>query len=170
MAAFPEIANMLQQARADTVWRPRVTVAAVVARDDTFLMVEEDIRGALCLNQPAGHLESGEEIVDALVRETLEETGWHVLPRHFIGVMPWLNPRHGDVTLRFAFAAEAVRHDAAQPLDKGIVRALWLTRAEIAEQASRLRTALVLSSIDAWLAGQRLPLATIGRLGATGSG
>ncbi|MHB1284484.1 MAG: NUDIX hydrolase [Metallibacterium scheffleri] len=161
---------MVQQPLAESVWRPRVTVAAVVARGDQFLMVEETIRGALCLNQPAGHLESGEEIVDALVRETREETGWQVLPRHFIGVMPWLNPRHGDVTLRFAFAAEALRHDASQPLDAGIVRALWMTRAEIAAQSPRLRTSLVLSSIDAWLGGQRLPLATIGRLGATGRG
>ncbi|EQD41380.1 nudix hydrolase family protein [mine drainage metagenome] len=113
---------MSQQNPVEPVWRPRVTVAAVVARGDQFLMVEENIRGALCLNQPAGHLESGEEIVDALVRETLEETGWRVAPRHFIGVMPWLNPRHGDVTLRFAFAAEALQHDATRPLDAGIVR------------------------------------------------
>ena len=161
---------MSQQTPVEPVWRPRVTVAAVVARGDQFLMVEENIRGVLCLNQPAGHLESGEEIVDALVRETLEETGWRVAPRHFIGVMPWLNPRHGDVTLRFAFAAEALQHDATRPLDAVIVRVLWLTREEIAAAAQRLRTSLVLASIDAWLGGQRLPLAAIGRLGATGWG
>lgn len=155
---------MSQQDSVEEVWRPRVTVAAVVARGERFLMVEEDIRGTLCLNQPAGHLEANEDLADAMVRETLEETGWHVVPRHFVGVTPWLNPRHGDVTLRFTFAAEALSHDPALPLDTGIVRALWMTREEIVAESGRLRTSLVLSSIDAWLGGQRLPLSVIGRL------
>ncbi len=146
------------------VWRPRVTVAAVVACRDRFLMVEENVQQQLCLNQPAGHLESGEDLAAAMVRETLEETGWHVRPLHFIGVMPWINPRHGDTTLRFAFSAEALRHDPRRPLDAGIVRALWLSRGEIAAQAPRLRTPLVLASIDAWLGGQRLPLRSIAPL------
>ncbi|MBW8076365.1 MULTISPECIES: NUDIX hydrolase [Metallibacterium] len=148
----------------EQVWRPRVTVAAVVARGERFLMVEEEIRGALCLNQPAGHLEAGENLVDAMLRETLEETGWQVRPLHFVGVMPWINPRHGDTTLRFTFAAEPIRRDHRRPLDAGIVRVLWLSRSEIAAQSQRLRTPLVLASIDAWLAGQRLPLDAIGRL------
>ena len=147
----------------NAVWRPRVTVAAVVCRDGHFLMVEESIRGRLCLNQPAGHLEDGEDIADAVVRETLEETGWHIEPTHFVGVFPWINPSHGETVLRFCYAARALRHDPRRPLDAGIVGAPWLSRAQIAAEATRLRTSLVLDSVDAWLAGQRLPLAAVAR-------
>jgi 8-oxo-dGTP pyrophosphatase MutT (NUDIX family) len=145
-------------ASADTVWRPHVTVATVVADAGRFLLVEENIRGELVLNQPAGHLEPNESLFDAALRETLEETGWHVELTHFIGVYQWNTPNAGAEYLRFAFAARPLRHDARRALDAGIVQALWLTREEIAAQSARHRNPMVLGNIDDWLANRRFPL------------
>jgi len=146
------------------IWRPHVTVACVVAKGDRYLMVEEHVNGRLAYNQPAGHLDEDESLAEAAIRETLEETGWTVELQHFIGTHQWRSTEHGDSVLRFSFAARAVSHDTDRPLDTGIVRALWLTRAEIAALGPRLRSPLVLLSIDAWLAGRRLPLDTLGWL------
>lgn len=143
-------------------WCPHVTVATVVGDDDgRFLMVEENIRGQLRYNQPAGHLEPDEALVDAAVRETLEETGWEVELEHFLGVHQWFSPVHHDHVVRFGFSARAVRHHATRELDAGICRALWMTREDIVALGDKLRSPLVLASIDDWLAGQRLPLGTL---------
>ena len=160
---------MIDPVPAVDIWRPHVTVACVVARGDRYLMVEEEVRGLLVYNQPAGHLEDGESVADAALRETLEETGWTVALDCFIGVDQWRSTEHGDAVIRFSFAARALSHDAARPLDAGIRRALWLTRSEIVALGSRLRSPLVLSSIDAWLAGQRLSLAVLGYLPDAGA-
>jgi 8-oxo-dGTP pyrophosphatase MutT (NUDIX family) len=153
---------MTEPAPVAEIWRPHVTVACVIADGDRYLMVEEEVKGRLAYNQPAGHLDDGESLLDAAVRETLEETGWTVALQHLIGVHQWRSTEHGDAVIRFSFAAKALRHDAARPLDTGIRQALWLTRSEIAALGDRLRSPLVLLSIDAWLAGQRLPLSTLG--------
>jgi 8-oxo-dGTP pyrophosphatase MutT (NUDIX family) len=142
----------------ETIWRPDVTVACIVPQDGRFLMVEECIRGELVLNQPAGHLEPDESLLAAARRETLEETGWRVELTGFVGVYQWANNDGDRHFLRFAFAARALAHDAQRPLDDGIVRALWLTRAEIAAAQARLRSPMVLRCVDDWLAGKRLPL------------
>jgi 8-oxo-dGTP pyrophosphatase MutT (NUDIX family) len=139
-------------------WRPHVTVAGIVADGARYLMVEEEVNGRLAYNQPAGHLDEGESLVAAVAREVLEETGWTVEPQHLVAVHQWRSTEHGDAVLRFSFAARAVRHDPGRPLDAGIRRALWLTRDEIAALGERLRSPLILESIDAWLAGSRLPL------------
>ena len=149
---------------ASAIWRPRVTVACVVAQGERYLMVEEEVDGRLAYNQPAGHLDDGESLLDAAVRETLEETGWSVQPEHFLGVHQWRSNEHGEGVVRFSFAARALAHDPQRPLDRGIRRALWLTRAEIAALGSRLRSPMVLLSIDAWLAGRRLPLDALSSL------
>lgn len=146
------------------IWCPHVTVACVVADGDRYLMVEEEVGGRIAYNQPAGHLDDGETLLDAAVRETLEETGWAVALEHLIGVHQWQSTEHGDGVVRFSFAARPLRHDASRPLDKGIRRALWMTRADIAGLGDRLRSPLVLRSIDAWLGGQRLPLSAIASL------
>ncbi|MEO8808860.1 MAG: NUDIX hydrolase [Rhodanobacter sp.] len=143
------------------IWRPHVTVACVVGDGDRYLMVEEEVAGRLVYNQPAGHLEDGESLAAAALRETLEETGWTVALQHLIGVQQWRSTEHGEAVIRFCFAASALEHDAGRTLDEGIRRALWLTRSEIAALGSRLRSPLVLLSIDAWLAGQRLPLSCL---------
>jgi 8-oxo-dGTP pyrophosphatase MutT (NUDIX family) len=145
---------------AETVWRPDVTVATIVPRGGRFLIVEENVRGERVLNQPAGHLEPDETLVDAARRETREETGWSVAIEHLVGIYQWTSAS-GEHFLRFAFAARAVDHDPLQPLDTGIVRALWLDRDEIATAPARPRSPLVLQCIDDWSAGRRLPLSAI---------
>lgn len=142
----------------DAVWRPDVTVACIVPRGARFLMVEETVRGELVINQPAGHLEPGESLAQAALRETLEETGWTVRLTGLVGIYQWANPTGDSHFLRFTFAAEAVQHDPARPLDQGIVRASWMTREELAATASRLRSPMVLRGIDDYLAGRRQPL------------
>lgn len=149
---------------APAIWRPHVTVACVVAQAARYLMVEEEVDGRLVYNQPAGHLDDGEGLVRAAVRETLEETGWTVEPEHFLGVHQWRSTEHGEGVVRFSFAARAVAHDPQRPLDRGIRRALWLSREEIVALGDRLRSPMVLLSIDAWLSGRRLPLEVLSSL------
>ncbi|KMM76582.1 NUDIX hydrolase [Xanthomonas sp. LMG 8992] len=138
-------------------WQPDVTVATVVVRDGRLLQVEEAIAGALVLNQPAGHLEPDERLIEAAVRETLEETGWQVQPTAFIGAYQW-KADTGRHYLRFAFAADPVAHDPQRPLDTGIVRALWMTPAELEAAAPRWRSPLVWQVVADFLAGRRYPL------------
>lgn len=145
----------------DDIWCPHVTVACVIADRDRFLMVEEDIRGARQFNQPAGHLEPGETLADAARRETLEETGWEVALDCFIGVQQWHSPVHASHVVRFAFGGHPLRHHPDRPLDAGIVHALWMPYRQIADPSTRLRSSLVLTTLDDWLAGQRLPLGVL---------
>lgn len=142
----------------DAIWRPDVTVATIVPRGGGFLIVEETVHGELVLNQPAGHLESGESLLQAAVRETLEETGWTVQLTDLIGAYQWSAPDGQRQFLRFTFAAEPMSHDPLRALDAGIVRALWLSRDEIAAQCDRLRSPMVLGNVDDWIAGVRFPL------------
>jgi len=164
MMEFPVHQRMDEIATApdrDAVWCPHVTVACVIADGDRFLMVEEEVRGVRQFNQPAGHLEPHETLVDAALRETLEETGWEVALDHFVGVQQWYSPVHDHQIVRFAFAGHTVRHHPERQLDAGIVRAAWMPYAEIAALGERLRSPLVLATLDDWLAGQRLSLATL---------
>ncbi len=150
------------QPRPQTVWCPHVTVASVVAdRDGRFLMVEESVSGRVRFNQPAGHLEPDESLLDAAVRETLEETGWEIALRHLIGVHQWFSPEHREHIVRFSFAGQALRHRPEHPLDDGILGPRWMHRDEIEALGERLRSPLVLRSIDDWLGGKRLPLDTV---------
>ena len=142
-------------------WHPHVTVATVVPMDDRFLLVEESVHGRLVINQPAGHLEPDETLHAAALRETLEETAWHVELDCLVGVQQWTSTTSGSHFIRFTFGARALHHDATLSLDTGIVRALWLRRDEIAEAHERLRSPLVLDSVDDWIAGRRLPLDSI---------
>jgi 8-oxo-dGTP pyrophosphatase MutT (NUDIX family) len=142
------------------VWKPDVTVAALIERDGRFLLVEERIRGRLVFNQPAGHLEDGESLLQAVVRETLEETAWAFSPTALVGIYLWRSLR-GHTTLRFAFAGTVDRFDPKRTLDPPVLATHWLTREEIAQRADQLRTILVTRCIDDFLAGRRLPLEAI---------
>ena len=144
----------------DPRWTPHVTVATVVVRDGQLLLVEEAIGGRAVLNQPAGHLEPGESLAEAALRETLEETGWTVRLTAFIGTYQWTAP-DGTAFLRFAFAAEPVAHDPSRPLDSGILRALWLDPAQLRAAPSRLRSPLVWEVVADFLGGQRHPLSLV---------
>ena len=146
--------------------RPAVTVATVVERDGRFLVVEEETRSGLKLNQPAGHLEPGETLPAAAARETLEETGWHVEPMALIGIYRWESSDSGATFVRFSFAGHAREHDAARPLDRGIVRALWLPYDEIAARRAKHRSPLVLRCLDDYRAGKRWPLDLVQEIAA----
>jgi len=135
-------------------------VATVVCRAGQVLLVEEEKDGRRVLNQPAGHLDPGESLVEAAVRETREETGWEVRPTAFIGAYQW-NAPDGTPFLRFAFAAEPLRHHPDQALDSGIVQSLWLTPAALQADMARLRSPLVWQTVSDWLAGQRHPLSIL---------
>jgi len=141
--------------------RPAVTVATVVERDGRYLLVEEHTRAGVRLNQPAGHLESGETLAAAAARETLEETGWHVEPTALVGVYRWTARETGATFVRFSFAGAARAHEAARPLDTGIVRAVWMTYDEIVAARAGHRSPLVLRCIDDYRAGTRLPLGVV---------
>ncbi len=143
---------------------PEVTVAAVVMRDGRFLLVEERIQGRLVLNQPAGHLEDRETLIEAAVREAREETAWRFHPEALVGTYLWRNPANGRSFLRFAFCGEVDDHQPQQPLDTGIVRALWLSAAELEAQPARLRSPLVMRCIEDFLQGRRQPLDSVSEL------
>lgn len=139
-------------------WKPNVTVAAVIERDGNFLLVEEQIAEGLCYNQPAGHLEAGESLLDAVVRETLEESAWCFTPTALVGVYQHHQAAAGVTYLRFAFTGEISDHDAARKLDTGIVRALWMPVAEIRASRAKHRSPLLMHCVDDYLAGRRHPL------------
>ena len=145
-------------------WQPDVTVATVVFRDGRLLVVQEDVAGRRVLNQPAGHLEPDEAIVDAAIRETLEETAWTVRLTGFIGAYQWQAPETGRSYLRLAFAAEPLDHDPQRPLDAGIVQALWLTPSELRARAGEHRSPLVWRVVQDALDGRRLPLESVAAL------
>ena len=150
------------------VWKPHVTVAAVVARAGRFLLVEENTSSGLRINQPAGHLEAGESLTTAVVRETLEETAHDFHPTALLGVylMPTGSAAQDITYLRVAFTGELGAFHEQRALDTDIVRTLWLTRDEIARQPERLRSPLVLQCVDDFLAGRRgaLELVSYGEL------
>ena len=141
-------------------WLPHITVATIVEDNGRFLMVEEHKAGRNVLNQPAGHLDPDETLIDAAIRETLEETGWEVAPTAFIGAYQW-KAETGRHYLRFAFSADPDRHLPDRPLDDGIVQAVWLTPAELQAQADRHRSPLVWRVVQDYLAGRRSPLSTL---------
>jgi len=123
-------------------------------------MVEELIEGKTVLNQPAGHLEAGESFIEAVIRETQEETAWRFSPEALTGIYRWLHPENGETFLRYCYSGSVSAQQSQQALDEGIIRSLWLSRAQLTRQTN-LRSPLVLHSIDDYLAGQHYPLTLI---------
>lgn len=137
-------------------------MAAIVERQGRFLFVEEhDPEGKLVINQPAGHVEAGESLPEALVRETFEETGWRVEPEALVGAYLW-GRADGSITyLRIAMAARGQRHEEEARLDDGIIRPVWLSRDELMARRDQHRSELVLRCLDDYLAGERHPLTVL---------
>lgn len=146
------------------IWKPNVTVAAIIEKDGKFLLVEEETADGLLFNQPAGHLEEGETLLQGVAREAWEETAYRFTPTGLLGVYHWKHPKKDITYLRFAFVGEIAGHDPAQPLDDGIIRACWLTPDEIRATQDRHRSPQVLTCIEDYLAGQRYPLSVLTHL------
>jgi len=143
---------------------PEITVAAIAETDGRFLVVEERINERLVFNQPAGHVEQGESLLTAVVRETREETAWRFEPKSLIGVYLWRSPESGVTTMRFAFSGDVDDHQARQPLDHGIVGTHWLSRTDLQKRGERLRSPLVMRCIEDYLDGKRHPITSVGHL------
>ena len=140
------------------IWKPHLTVAAVIENAGRFLMVEEKIAGQAVYNQPAGHLEDNETVIAAVVREALEETAWHIRPEAILGIYHWRHPDNQETFIRISFRCQGLHHDPALELDSCIERTLWLSAEDIRQQQDRLRSPMVLRSIDDYLSGKSWPL------------
>jgi 8-oxo-dGTP pyrophosphatase MutT (NUDIX family) len=153
----------------NTIWKPNVTVAALAERDGRFLLVEEETPDGIRFNQPAGHLDEGESLLEACAREALEETAWRFRPTALVGVYQWPRPKRenqDDITyLRFAFAGTLGIEETGRKLDTGILRAVWMTPEEIEASQERHRSPLIWQCVQDYLAGKRYPLEIIRHYG-----
>lgn len=145
------------------VWKPHLTVAAVIEQNHRFLLVEEETSNGHQFNQPAGHLEENEDLISAVKREVYEETAWHFEPEHIVAIQLWRKAPNSPTFVRICFSGSCHSYNPVQSLDKGIIAAHWLTFDEIEEKKhqQRLRSPLVLLSIDDYLKGQRYPLSLL---------
>jgi 8-oxo-dGTP pyrophosphatase MutT (NUDIX family) len=144
------------------LWRPSVTVAAVIERDGRFLLVEERIDGRLVLNQPAGHLDRGESLLAACEREVLEETAHRFEPTSLVGIYRWHYAPQDVTFLRFCFSGE-IKGVEDRALDREIVALHWLTDGEVRSRQAEHRSPLVQKCVRDFLAGRRFPLDVLSR-------
>jgi ADP-ribose pyrophosphatase YjhB (NUDIX family) len=140
------------------IWKPNVTVAAVIEKDGKYLLVEEQTSNGILFNQPAGHLEPEESIIQGSIRETLEETGYVFVPEAVLGVYRWHSPSDNITFLRFAFTGAVIDYDPDRALDAGILRVGWFSLDEIRAMSYAHRSPLVMECIEHHLAGRRYPL------------
>jgi|SRR5690554_1847931 ADP-ribose pyrophosphatase YjhB (NUDIX family) len=146
------------------IWKPNATVAAIIEHEGRFLLVEEQTTEGIRLNQPAGHLEKGETLIEATIRETNEETAYEFMPEYLLGIYHWQHPSKDLTYLRFAFIGKVTAHYPSQALDEGILRAVWMSVDEIRQSRERHRSPQVMTCIEHYLAGQRYPLSILTHL------
>jgi len=140
---------------------PRITVATIVEREGKFLMVKENSEGRLVYNQPAGHVELNESLLEAAIRETLEETAWHVNLEELLGIYQYASPINGITYIRHCFIAKAIEPRTERDLDEGIFEAVWASLEELEQREHQMRSPLVLEVIRDYLRGVRHPLSVI---------
>ncbi|MDD2700346.1 MAG: NUDIX hydrolase [Sideroxydans sp.] len=143
------------------IWKPHATVAAVLEQDGKFLLVEEETEQGIRFNQPAGHWEPNETLAAGAAREVLEESAYDFEPQFLIGVYRWHSTTSNVTYLRFAFGGNITGHHPERKLDKGILRAVWMTLDEIRATQDRHRSPLILRCVEDYLAGKRYPLELI---------
>lgn len=140
---------------------PHITVASVIEREGKFLMVKERSAGLLVCNQPAGHLELGETLMEAAIRETLEETAWKIELTAFLGIYHFTSRANGITYVRHCFIGNALEHFADSALDSDIEEALWMDLDTLLEPKTTLRSPLVLEAIQDYLTKPHHPLSLI---------
>ncbi|MEY3883842.1 MAG: hypothetical protein RIS87_1315 [Pseudomonadota bacterium] len=145
-------------------WMPHATVAAIVEDNGKFLLVEETTDRGNRFNQPAGHLEDNESLIEAVIRETLEETAYTFNPEALLGIYHWKHEHNDTTYLRFAYIGSVTNHQPNLALDEGIIRAVWMTIDEIRSNAALMRSPQVLTCIEDYLNGQQFPLSVVTHL------
>lgn len=145
-------------------WKPHTTVAAIIEQDGRFLLVEEETDRGNRFNQPAGHLEDNESILEAVIRETWEETAYQFQPTALLGIYHWKHAHNQTTYLRFAYIGHVTKHEPELKLDDGIIRTVWMTIEEMRAQAANMRSPQVLICVEDYLKGRRYPLNVVTHL------
>ena len=150
--------NSATHPHGDDQFKPNTTVAAVITFQDKFLLVEEIENGQRVFNQPAGHIEANENLIQAVEREVLEETGLALSPDYVSGIYYFHRENIDLYFLRFCFVIELNDLLSGTPQDDEIIATHWLTLEQIRRKTSQLRSPMVLSCIEDYLAGKKMPL------------
>lgn len=145
-------------------WKPHATVAAIVEDNGKFLLVEEETERGNRFNQPAGHLEDNESLIEAVIREMLEETAYAFKPEALLGIYHWKHEHNDTTYLRFAYIGSVSNHQPELALDEGIIRTVWMTIEEIRSNAKLMRSAQVITCIEDYLSGQKFLLSVVTHL------
>ena len=145
-------------------FKPNTTVAAIIEQNGKFLLVEEKTDRGNRYNQPAGHLEDNETLIQAIIRETMEEAAYEFTPEFLLGIYQWKHTHNGTTYLRFAFIGKVGVHYPMQALDDGIIQTVWMSVDEMRDKASLMRSPQVLMCVEDFLAGKRYPLQVVTHL------
>ncbi|STO55319.1 MutT/NUDIX family NTP pyrophosphohydrolase [Canicola haemoglobinophilus] len=142
--------------------KPNITMACVVHCKGKFLFVEEFEYGKMTLNQPAGHLEQNETILQGAQRELFEETGIQAEMQHLLKIYQWHAPRSKVDYLRFVFSVELDDWAEIKPSDPDIAGGRWLSLEEfhhyIQQEGQAARNPLVLQAVEDYLSGKTYPI------------